>query len=341
MNFYTKLILLLILFTGNVGLLFGQTDTCISNLKKANTYYDDGNFDQAIHLLNGTIKGCPLSQKDLLQAEKLLILCYLGIDNLEEADKTAAAIMKIDPNFTPDKFKDDPKLSALFVKYKPEPTLVAGINGGINLPLVNVVNTYSVVHADETPGLASYKSIISYQFGASVEKRIFKKLWLDLEFQFRNSKYSHTLDSVENTTISYSEKMNYIDLPLSLKYFFLNKSLSPYIMVGADFSFLLQALSTTERDDQKDLVDRTALRNKFTIGYFGSAGLNYNFRQLNFFGEIRYTFFPDFINRDGTRYADDINLYKYYYIDDDFKMDNMQFNIGATYILTYKIKKVQ
>jgi hypothetical protein len=318
-----------------------QTDTCLQYLKDASTDYDNGFYDQSISLLTVALKNCPLPKQDQIQASKLLILCYLGIDNLEAADKTAAAIMKIDPNYTPDKFKDDPRLSSLFEKFKPEPTLAVGISGGVNSPMIDVVNTYSVVHADDKPGLDTYNSVLSYQLGAEVEKRVYKNLWAELGFQFRTSSYEHRLDSVQGSTIFYSEKINYSDFPLSVKYYFFGHSITPYLQAGADFSFLLRALSTTTREDNTDLVDRTSLRNRFMVGYFGAAGVNYTIRTLRIFGNVRFVYFPDQVNKAGTRYADDINLYKYYYVDDDFRMDNLQFNVGVSYILSYKIKKVK
>ncbi|MEO6167791.1 MAG: outer membrane beta-barrel protein [Chitinophagales bacterium] len=318
-----------------------QTDTCIANLKNAGTYYDDGNYDPAITLLTATLKGCPLSKSDQLQAGKLLILCYLSIDNLEAADNAAAEIMKVDPNFKPDKFKDDPRLSSLFINFSPVSTWSVGISGGANVPIIDVLKTYSVVHADDATGLASYESKTGYQFGIEIERRAFKNLWAELEVQFRNTGYTHTLDSVQKSTIHYSENITYFDFPLSLKYYFLSGSLSPYLQAGVDFSFVSRALGTTTRDNEKDLVDRTSLRNASMVGYFGVAGVRYTVKEFGIFANVRYTYFPDLVNEEGTRYADEINLYKYYYIDDDFRMDNLQFNIGAFYILSYRIKKVK
>ncbi len=331
--------LLIIILVLHYNFARAQTDTCIANLKSAGVDYDDGNFDRAIKVLNATLAGCPLSKQDRIEAGKLLILSYLSIDNLEAADASAMDVMKVNPNYTPDKFKDDPRLSSLFEKFRPEPTLALGINGGINWPIIDVVQTYSVVHADDTPGLATYESNPGYQFGIAIEKRAYKDLWIELEFGLRSTRYTHTLDSINNSTVQYKEKLTYFDLPLSLKYYFLQGSLKPYLQAGVDFSFLGQALSTTTRDDQTDLVNRTALRNTTNIGYFGTAGVSYAIKAFGVFANVRYTYFPDLVNKEGTRYADDINLYKYYYIDDDFRMDNLQINAGAYYTLAYRTKK--
>jgi hypothetical protein len=35
------------------------------------------------------------------------------------------------------------------------------------------------------------------------------------------------------------------------------------------------------------------------------------------------------------------NVFKYYYIDDDFRMDNWQVNVGVNYTISYKNQKVK
>lgn len=316
-----------------------QTDTCILHLKEANNKYEQGNFDDAIILLKNTIAHCPLGKDDEIQASKLLILCYQNIDDLEAADRTAKAVLKIDPNYRPDKFKDDAALIRLFDRYQPQPTFAIGLGAGINSPLVKTINQYSVVHPDGD-AQATYKGRYNLQLGLHVEKRIYKGLWAELAYQYRITKYDHELADVNNTTIDYSEKLNYSDVPLSLKYYFTTTTIMPYVQLGAEASLLSSALSTTTREDQKDIINRTALRNKFSIGFLGAAGAAYRLKALLLFANLRYTYFPRNVNKSGTRYDDPINLYKYYYIDDDFRMDNLQLNVGVSLILSYKNMRI-
>lgn len=318
-----------------------QTDSCLIRLKEAGTHYDQGNFDQTISILNLTLQACDLAKQDQVDANKLLLLAYLSIDNLEAADHTAAAIMRADPQYHPDKFRDDPRLSALFEKYKPEPNTMAGISGGINWPNIDVEKTYSVVHADDDPDLGTYESVIRYQLGAEVERRIYGDLWAQLGLQYRKTTYRHNLNDVQETTIYYSENLDYLDVPLSARYYFLSKAFHPFLQAGADFSWLLQALSTTSREGESDLVDRTELRTAYMTGIFGAAGASYTHKAFRLSADFRYTWFSDFVNEEGARYADETNLYKYYYIDDDFKMNNLQLNISVSYVLAYSIRKMK
>lgn len=319
-----------------------QTDSCSIKLKNANTGYDQGDYDGSIKLLKSALSECKLDKDEKIQANKLLIMNYLKVDNLEEADKTAATIMKIDPYYKPDKFKDDPKLTALFEKYQPTPVFRLGFSAGMNQSVIDVVETYSIVHDDEASAdLATYNNKIGFQLGLSSEYRVYKNFWLQLEGQFRQTSYEHILDSVEGTTVNYSEKLSYFDIPLSVKYYIMDKTFAPYVEAGATFSFMTNALSTSERDDQKDIVNRTDYRNTYMTGFFGGAGVAYRMKGVSVFAAFRYTYYGDDVNKEGTRYDDDVNVFKYYYIDDDFRMDNWQINLGVNYTLSYKNQKVK
>lgn len=319
-----------------------QTDSCAIKLKNANTGYDQGDYDGSIKLLLSALAECKLDKDEKIQANKLLIMSYLKVDNLEAADNTAADIMKIDPYYKPDKFKDEPKLSSLFDKYQPTPVFRIGFSAGINRTAIDVVNSYSIVHDDAASAdLATYNSKTGFQLGLSAEYRVYKNTWVQLEGQFRQSSYEHVLDSVEETTINYSEKLSYFDVPLSVRYYIMDKTFAPYVEAGATFSFMTNALSTTERDDQKDIVNRTDYRNTYMTGFFAGAGVAYRMKGISVFAAFRYNYYGDNVNKEGTRYADQTNVFKYYYIDDDFRMDNLMVNVGIGYILSYRNQKVK
>jgi hypothetical protein len=319
-----------------------QTDSCAIKLKNANTGYDQGDYDGTIKLLQSALQECGLDKNEKIQANKLLIMSYLKVDNLEAADNTAADIMKIDPYYKPDKFKDDPKLSALFEKYQPTPVFRIGISAGINRTIIKVERNYSIVHNDEDAAdFSEYNSKTGFQLGAQAEYRAYKNLWIELGGLFRQSQYEHILDSVENTTINYSEKLSYFDVPLSVKYYIMDNTFAPYVEAGATFSFMTNALSTTERDDQKDIVNRTDYRNTYMTGFFGGAGVAYRMKGISVFVAFRYNYYGDNVNEEGTRYADQTNVFKYYYIDDDFRMDNWQINLGVNYTISYKNKIIK
>lgn len=342
MNPIKLLFVLSVFVLSGIKKVSAQTDSCILYLKTANSNYELRDFDGAIKLLQRAISRCNLDKADNMQAHKLLALAYLSIDNLEMADKEAQTIMKLNPNYAPDKFKDEPKYSALFTKFTPEPVFRFGIYTGFNKSILNGKNYYSISHlnAEEAEKNTKYEGKSGFQIGAGLEYRAYKNLWVSLQGQFRRSNYNNTLSNVENTTIYYSEKMSYIDVPLSAKYFIPVGKISPYIEVGAAFSFLTNALGTTTRDDTKDIVNRIDYRNTSMVGYFGGLGLNYNIKSINVFGNFRYQINNKNVNKENTRYADLVNVFKYYYVDNDFTMNNWQVNVGLMYNLAYKNRRL-
>ncbi len=314
-----------------------QNDSCAVKLKNASLGYDQGDYDGAIKLLQSALDQCSLDKSEKIEANKLLILSYFKIDNLEAADNSAADIMKIDPYYKPDKFKDDPRLSSLFDKYQPTPSLRIGFTAGINRTTIDVENYYSIVHNDaDAEKFSEYNSKTGFQLGITAEYRAFRKIWVEIGGTFRQSQYEHILNDVENTTVTYSEKMSYFDVPLSVKYYLMEKTINPYVFAGASFSFMTNALGTSERDDQKDLVNRTDYRNTLMTGIHGGAGVSYRMKGLQLFAGLQYVYFPENANKEGTRYADLTNVFKYYYLDNDFRIDNWQINLGVNYTISYK-----
>jgi hypothetical protein len=316
--------------------LCAQTNPCATNLKDANQKTEKGRFDEAIVLIKNTLANCELSKNDKIQANKLLVVNYLAIDNLEEAEATAAIIMKIDPNYEPDKLRDEPEVIELFQKYKPTVVIKAVVFGGINFSHVSASKTYSIVNDDDSEGLDNYESVTGFQIRVGVEFRLFSSFWIQPSFMYRKSGYSIAIPNVQGRTIFYTEALNYIDIPIAAKYYFGKGNLLPFVQAGVNFSFLNAALGELSRDDINDIVDRLPQRNMFYVGYFGGAGLAYNHKAFSVQASFCYLWVPQNLNKEGTRYNSPDAVFNYYYLDNDFTMNNMVFNLGFTYALGYK-----
>ncbi len=312
-----------------------QNENCINNLKVAQNNFDDGDFDEAITLLNSTLKDCDLDKQDKINAYEILILCYLTIDNLKAADDAVSAILNLNPIYSPNKLKNDNRLIKIFGQFSTKPTFSLGIEGGINFPTIHTQNSYSVVYNNgEAPN--AYLSKIGSQFGINMEKRFSEHLWFRIASFYQTTNYQHFLYDVVNETINYSENLTYIDLPISIKYYALYKYIQPYAFAGADFSLLNTSQSTTTNNESTDIVNRIDMRNKFSFGILGGIGARYIYHNFIFSLDARYCYYPENINKQGTRYNDKINLFTYYYIDDNFRIDYLKLNAGVSVFLKYK-----
>jgi hypothetical protein len=313
-----------------------QINPCLTNMKDAATKTEQGWYDEAIMLVESTLKDCDLSKKDKIEAYKLLITNYLAIDNLEAAAEAAAAIMKIDPNYESDRLRDPAEMVVLFEKYKRAVIFRGVIFGGVNKTLVQSTNNYSIVGPNDADSLDNYQDVTAFQIGVAGEYRIYRELWLQTSIQFRKSSYSIDVPNIEGRTVSYREDLNYFDIPLSAKYYITKSKLQPYVEAGLNFSFLTASLGELSRDGISDIVNRMVQRNALYLGYFGGLGLAYNHKNYGIQIGLNYAYNPQQVNKDGTRYENLDMVFKYYYLDNDFTMDNIQLNVGFKYAIGYK-----
>jgi tetratricopeptide (TPR) repeat protein len=322
-------------------LAMSQADSCAYYLKDANKNYEGRYYDAAIEEINKALSKCSLNKEDKVKAHKILALSYLGIDDLEAASDEARRIMKIDPAYEPDKFEDDPDYTALFEKFVSTPVLRLGVNAGVNKPGISVSEYYSIYHGPDAADFSEYDEEIGFQLGLTAEYLVFKNLWINSGMQFRTTNYSHFLYEIEGNKVDYQEKLSYFELPIAVKYTFLKGDLRPYVTVGGYVTYLTNAISTSQRADIDDIVDRIDYRNTFYAGFGGGAGVTYHRKGFDLFLDVRYTTYPEQVNKDGTRYADEVNVYQYYYIDNDFSMDILQVNAGIMFNLIYRNRELK
>lgn len=315
---------------------YAQENLCINGIKEANILTEKGKYDEAILLINEILQKCELSKNDKIQINKLLIINNLAIDNIEDAQKTASLILKIDPNFEADKLRDEPEIIALFQKYKSTIILKGVIHTSMILTHANASKTYSIVNDNNSSGLDNYKSKTSFQFGVGTEYRIMNLLWLQSSVNYRSSSYSIEIPNVLGRVISYNENINFIDIPIGAKFYLLKSKFQPFVSTGINFSFLNSALGELSRDEISDIINRKPQRNQFYVGYFIGTGLSYSYKEWSLLCGINYLATPRNINKEGTRYNNSDAVFKYYYLDNDFNINNTSIYIGLSYALSYK-----
>jgi outer membrane protein W len=327
-------IVMMLLTLNNIG--FGQQNPCASLLKDANDQYEDGWFDESVKLTNQALDQCELSKRDKVQAYKLLIINYLEIDKLEEANDAAAILMRLEPNYEPDKLRDPAELIMLFEKYRPMPVLRGSVTLGFNRSYARALDVHSVLSNPEEQGMDNYQSYSGFQVGVGVEYTPLNKLWLSLGLHYRNSGYSIEQQDLEGEIVRYDEIINLLDIPVGIKYFFLDGDFKPYFNAGLNITILGSALATISRLEESDIIDRADQRNSLMLGYFAGAGLDYAFKSYSLRLGISYLLVPQQFNQEGTRYDNLEMTFKYYYVDNDFAVDYLMINLGFTYTLAYK-----
>jgi hypothetical protein len=160
--------------------------------------------------------------------------------------------------------------------------------------------------------------------------------------------------------LKFNEQQMYIDVPLMLRYeYYLkkNKKIIPYAFLGFTPNFLLKAdLVNIERNTNRetlgggaivggevslpiagpaianyntDLPDpKLSLRNNFNVSVMAGIGSKFRIGSDFLIVEARYNrFILNSVNIE-NRYSNRELLYKYGYVDNDFRMDNFSLTIG-------------
>lgn len=313
-----------------------QSDPCINYLKDAQQRADEGKYDEGISLIKKAIAECDFSKNDLIEANKLLILYYLQTDFLEEAEASAARIMRLSPNYEPNNLRDPIELVRIFRKYKPTPVFNLALVGGVNSSRVEVLNSYSVLTGSEYEDRTIYSGQYGWQLGLSVEKRVWSNLWLLANAQYRTSNYEAYIDSLQGQRIDYREELGFFDLGLSARYYVGNWQLQPFVEIGGQYTLLTSALGELTREGQSDLVNRLPQRNTSFPSYYYGGGLAYSKKGISIrLGVQLHDYDRNIVNPD--RRFDNLDvIFRYFYLDNDFVMNHLQFNLGIAYTLRYR-----
>ena len=334
----------------NADQLFGILETkhktqtaFLESFDISNKLYKDGDYDVASDTLLQMLKYNNIGRTEKIQANKLLTMCYLAQDNIELAEETAFKILHLDANYKTDKMNDDIAYTRLFTKFGTVPKVMIWESFVSNIPIISVAKQYNLL-SPAGPISSNYKGKPSYQFQLSLEKKIYGRLFAQIGVQYGGLEYEHNVTGGQNQAIYYNEKLTYLGLPVSIKFYLSGIDVGPYLLGGIDFSFLQSAISSTYNANsilgtQKILQDRSALRDNFRCSYIYGCGYTFHVNNLICNLGMNYLNPLGNINKAGTRPIDLANVYNTNYVDDDFKINDLQFNIGLAYVILHKISK--
>lgn len=94
--------------SGNSRLFAENSQSCIKILNKAEEFYYNAKFDNAIDLIRQCIKDPNLTKENRLRAYRLLTRIFLAKNEKDKAEKVARKMLKIDPGYKPTIEKEKP-----------------------------------------------------------------------------------------------------------------------------------------------------------------------------------------------------------------------------------------
>lgn len=320
-------------------------ENCAEKLKTAQTLFEKGQVEQVPVLLNECLKS-GFSREESLTAYKLLIQSFLFEDNQEKADSTMLEFLSKNPEYKVSA-TDHSSFVHLYNNFDLKRVVQLSLHLGTNIPYVSVIEKISPA---SFPGKSSYGNY-SFNLYASIEAKfsINQRLELNAEAGYSQLSFQNMEEFMGFGESKYNEKQLRFIIPVTVTYNFRNfGKFIPYGRAGAGPSFILntnaQASFENYIDPRNSLPGRDFNRRDSRIsadltGQLG-AGVKFKTRQGFIFGEVRSDF--GILNQSVPQGLFNQELsWHYFYIDDRFRLNSLNFNIGYTRIFYKPIKKAE
>lgn len=333
---------------------FGQNNDCALKLREAQDNFNLGQIEYVPDLLVDCIES-GFTREERIQAFKLLINSYLFDDNLALAEQYTLEFLSKYPEY--EIVATDPsEFVNLLSEFDNDPRSSIGLGGGINFSKIRTLEPFGVHSLNglgeglEGPG--KYRSSgFGFQAGIQYNLYLNPTLEISLEPMIYQGTYEYEYRPFDFTFVEYSEDQIRVDFPVSILYTYKTQSkLDAFFRLGVKTSYLIIARSDSKRSYENtgtlafaDVTgaeeEITNTRNLNSVWVVFGAGLRYKLPRSYFFLDLRYNLgLLNQVNTSSRNNGVNQNAFLYYYLQDDFFMDDIAINIGIAKIL-YKPKR--
>jgi hypothetical protein len=355
-----KKLLLLILFVTFYIASFSQESgaNCAQTLRLAQSVYDQGRLHELEDIVNRGLKSGGCDQQTTVSLYKLLTLAYIYLEEPSKADDSMLKLLQTDHYFEINPSIDPAEFVALYNTFRTKPIYRVGAKLGVNASRPNVTNSVTSV---ELAADSEYKYAFAILFGGAVDIPIHFRnknedsftlhgelLYWQKKFEI-DQKVDRGFDidqnALSNDTQGF-ETENWLSLPLSLEYRFLDKKYNPYVAGGVALDYLLGGKLRTERlrQDVTSIPEASydIKRNPFNISALIAAGVKIKMGGGFFVAEVRYVHGITNVNSSETVYYNEFAVWNQGLPDSIFKVSSLA--ISGSYLINVfnpKKKKIQ
>lgn len=339
--------------------IWAQKDDCEQTLNHALEEFNAGHFYGIPSMLKSCIDD-GFTREQNQRAYLLLAETYLLIDDPIAAEDSYLKLLKANPEFVTDDARDPIDVVYLSKKFTAAPIFSLYGNIGPNITMARVIfpiNTFSDQNLKDKfvvkPGIQVTLGT-DYNFNEKISFRV------GLQYMF--TAYEHMVYNINGRDQQdLYDKQNWINLPLSIKYSFVNKGkYKPYVYLGYSTNFLLgdkAIIKNSDRNITQDgnesiqestspNLDLTYKRNLWNRSVFIGGGLRKKIGLNYVYADIRYSFGLRNITNVKRNYSEtnadqDLELLmSYSHVDDYLRLDNLAISIGYVHPF-YKPRKLK
>lgn len=351
-----RLYIVLALVSVSTG-VFAQASSCAQSLRLAQSIYDQGRLHELEDVITKTIESqtAPCSQAEQVGLLKLLTLTYIYLEEPEKADASMLKLLQTDSYFEINSAVDPAEFVALYNTFRTKEIYRLGVTLGSNASQPNVTNSVAAVELDED---SKYVYGIALQFGAvaDVPVRIKGKYNLTLHgellYMIRKFELNEKVTRGENldgTPLTQQfqgiETQNWLSIPLSAQYRFMDKRFNPYVSGGFVIDVLLgkaELQSERFRDEAAALPETKfeLTREPININAMLATGIKIKAGGGFFILEVRYSYGLTNVSSVETTYENQAATWGQYYADPVFKVNSLSLS-GSYVINMFNPKKMK
>ncbi|HTH55083.1 MAG TPA: porin family protein [Cyclobacteriaceae bacterium] len=322
------------------GNVFGQGQDCEPTLNQATAEFDAGRF----YSLPSILKPCldnGFSKEQKVRAYLLLTQSYLILNDPIAAENSYLKLLEADPEYVANPTRDPVDVYYLSKKFTTTPVFTPSFFGGANVTFPRIL--YST-NTSATPTQSDIKYKIGYQVGGNLDWNLTDRwsIGVGLRYSFRSFRTDYD-NSYSGDLKSFTEKQNWIDVPLYVKYTKDTGVMRPFGYIGLAANLLVGDNLTVESTDLNSPIpggrqfstgadqNITNKRFFFNRSVVIGGGIKYKVGKNFLFVDARYMLGLNNIAKniytDRNGQLDRLNT-NYQYASDLFKVDNLSLSVG-------------
>jgi outer membrane protein W len=317
--------------------LKAQANDCEQTLNLAAAEFEAGRFYGLPEILKSCLKS-GFSTEQKIRAYLLLTQTYLILDDPAAAENSYLQLLKADPEFVANPARDPIDVYYLSKKFTSTAIFTPHFRLGVNTSLPRTI--YSLGTSSTIDSLSKNKTYkIGFQIGGGVDWNIDDHWSLSLGINYSKKNFkSSFFDDNSGYQGTFTEKQDWLDIPLSVKYSFIDSGkIRPFAYAGISANLLLAAKLSPEGSDkdsptfgattvsQSPDITITSMRNFFNTSLVIGGGTKYKVGKNFFYVDLRYMAGLTNIAKNG-----EFNplLVKFQYQSDFFRLDNLSISFG-------------
>ncbi|MDA8715328.1 PorT family protein [Flavobacteriales bacterium] len=318
--------------------MYSQESNCETILKDSEQLYEEGLLETVPTQLIKCLPG--LTNESKIAAYSLLVHTYLYEDNRPEAKFYMKKLLTLKPEYQPTPL-DKKEFIDLLNEYNNDPRLTLSAFVGSNLSSIEVLNVFGVHDINNAQFTPNYTQRFALDFGAAADVNLFHNAYLSGEFEYTQLTFDYDSELYDFSKLRFTERQDHIMARLNLVYYLgatMNR-LRPSFKVGGSCGWLINSDSEFQReylDLSQGIVsgsEENVGNTKNTLNYWAnfSGGVNYRIGKHHVFVDVRYNMALNNMINNSKRFDNETVIHKYYFLDDDYKLNYLSVLAGFKY----------